>query len=163
LNKYNPVIVSAIRCNYNVTFTPLSPKVLATVYYITNYTTKAQVDRGQLVLAAAVLKKAQEVTEAAAADSTGLAPLLPLDMSKFALKAYNRFTRDTEVSSPAVAYFLLGQLSAYILRSDVSVTINFHWVKVNFCRALRCLLDEPSSEGLSDTAEQYVNFDSCTC
>jgi hypothetical protein len=58
LNKYNPVIVSAIRCNYDITFTPLSPKVLAAVYYMTNYVTKAQVDRGQLVLAATVLKKA---------------------------------------------------------------------------------------------------------
>jgi hypothetical protein len=55
-----------------------------------------------------VLKKAQEVAEAAAAEGAGLAALLPLDISKFALKAYNRFTRDTEVGGPAVAYFLLG-------------------------------------------------------
>ncbi|KAH9209870.1 hypothetical protein DL95DRAFT_476269 [Leptodontidium sp. 2 PMI_412] len=39
-------------------------------------------------------------------------------MSKFALKAYNRFTRDVEVGAPAVAHFLLGQPSAYIPKSD---------------------------------------------
>lgn len=83
-------------------------------------------------------------------------------MSKFALKAYNRFTRDTEVGGPAVAHFLLGQPSAYIPRSDASVTVNFHWVRVNFRSALHCLLDETGSEGLSETAEQYVNFDGRT-
>jgi hypothetical protein len=74
---------------------------------MTNYTTKAQVDWGQLVLAAAVLKKAQETAEAAAVDSSGLAAL-ELNMLKFVLKAYNHFTRDVEVSAPAVAHFLLG-------------------------------------------------------
>ena len=58
MNKYNPVISSTIRCNYDVNFTPLSPKVLAAIYYITNYVTKSQTDHRQLVLAAAVLKKA---------------------------------------------------------------------------------------------------------
>lgn len=159
LNKYNPVIASAIRCNHNITFTPSSPKVLAAVYYMTNYATKAQVDRGQLVLAAAVLKTAQEVAEAAAAEGIGLAAPPPLDMSKFALKAYNRFTRDTEVGGPAVAHFLLGQPSAYIPQCDAPVTINFHWVKVNVRRALRCLLDETGSEEAPETADQYMNFD----
>jgi hypothetical protein len=41
VNKYNPVIASAIRCNHDVNFTPSSPKVLAAVYYMTNYATKA--------------------------------------------------------------------------------------------------------------------------
>lgn len=41
LNKYNPVLASAIRCNHDITFTPSSPKVLAAVYYMTNYATKA--------------------------------------------------------------------------------------------------------------------------
>ena len=44
--------------NYDVNFTVSSPKVLTTIYYITNYITKAQVNQGQLVLAVAVLKKA---------------------------------------------------------------------------------------------------------
>ena len=126
MNKYNAVIASATGSNHDVNFTALSPKVLAAVYYITNYATKAQVDQGQLVLAAAVLKKAQETAEAAAAeDSDLLAPEL-LDMSKFALKAYNHFIRDVEVGAPTVAHFLLGQPSAYILKSDKSVTINFY-------------------------------------
>ena len=126
INKYNPVIASAIRCNHDVNFTPLSPKVLSAVYYITNYTTKAQVDRDQLVPAAAVLKKAQETAEAVAAKDNNLPAPEPLDMSKFALKAYNRFTRDVEVGAPAVAHFLLSQLSAYIPKSNKSVTINFY-------------------------------------
>ena len=107
VNKYNPVIVSAVRCNHDVNFTPSSPKVLSTIYYMTNYATKSQVDRGQLALAAAVLKKAQETAEAAAAEYSDLPAPEPLDISKFALKAYNRFTRDVEVGAPAVAHFLL--------------------------------------------------------
>ena len=46
LNKYNPVIISATGYNYNVNFTASSPKVLTARYYMTNYTTKAQVDWG---------------------------------------------------------------------------------------------------------------------
>jgi hypothetical protein len=158
VNKYNPVISSAIRCNHDVNFTPSSPKVLAAVYYMTNYATKAQTDRGQLVLAAAILKKAQEVAEAKAASDSGLPAPPPLDMSKFALKAYNRFTKDTEVGAPAVAHFLLGQPSAYIPKGDKSVTINFYWVKVHFRKALTDLLNE-SIEEAAETANQYVNFD----
>src|ERR1700710_2214076 len=75
VNKYNPVIASEIRCNHDVNFIPSSPKVLAAVYYMTNYATKAQVDRGQLVLAAA--------------ENNNLPSPEPLDMFKFALKAYN--------------------------------------------------------------------------
>jgi hypothetical protein len=162
VNKYNPVIASAIRCNHDLNFTPSSPKVLAAVYYMTNYATKAQVDRGQLVLAAAVLKKAQEAAEAAAAENSDLPAPPPLDMSKFALKAYNRFTRDVEVGAPAVAHFLLGQPSAYIPRSDRSVTINFYWVKINIRQVLSRLLDQTSSEGIAETVNQYIKFDGRT-
>ncbi|KAH7378662.1 hypothetical protein BKA64DRAFT_714432 [Cadophora sp. MPI-SDFR-AT-0126] len=56
VNKYNPVIASAIGYNHDVNFS--SPEVLATIYYMTNHAAKAQVDRGQLVLAAVVLKEA---------------------------------------------------------------------------------------------------------
>jgi len=72
VNKYNPVISSVIRYNHDVNFTPTSPKVLAAVYYMTNYVTKSQTDRGQLVLAATVLKKAQEVAKAESAADAGL-------------------------------------------------------------------------------------------
>ena len=162
VNKYNPVIASAIRCNHDVSFTASSPKVLSAIYYMTNYATKAQVDRGQLVLAAAVLKKAQETAEAAAAENSDLPAPEPLDMSKFALKAYNRFTRDVEVGAPAVAHFLLGQPSAYIPTSDKSVTINFHWVKISIRRVVNSLLDEPTDKGVAEFANQYINFDGRT-
>jgi hypothetical protein len=109
-----------------------------------------------------VLKKAQETAEAVAAENNDLPPREPLDMSKFALKAYNHFTRDVEVSAPAVAHFLLGQPSAYIPKSDRSVTINFYWVKINFQGVLSSLLDETSSEGITETANQYINFNGRT-
>jgi len=73
VNKYSPVIASATGYNHDVNFTASSPKVLAAIYYMTNYATKAQVDRGQLVLATALLKKAQETAEAAAAENSLLA------------------------------------------------------------------------------------------
>jgi hypothetical protein len=115
VNKCNPIISSAIRYNYNINFTPLLPKVLAAVYYITNYIIKYQTDRGQLTLAITVLKKSQEVAEAKATADIGLPIPKPLDMAKFVLKVYYRFTRDTEVGAPAVAYFFLNQSSFYIL------------------------------------------------
>jgi hypothetical protein len=59
------------------------------------------------VLAIAVLKKAQEIIEAKAIADIGLLTPLPLDMAKFALKAYYRFTRNTEVRAPVVVHFLL--------------------------------------------------------
>lgn len=101
------------------------------------------------------------VEAAAAEDADLLAPPL-LDMSKFALKAYNRFTRDVEVGALTVAHFLLGQPSAYIPKSDRSVTINFYQVKIHIRRVLNSLLDETSSEGILETANQYINFDGRT-
>jgi len=46
VNLYNTVIVSAIGYNHNINFTVLFPKVLAIIYYMINYTTKAQVNQG---------------------------------------------------------------------------------------------------------------------
>jgi PIF1-like helicase/helitron helicase-like protein len=162
VNKYNPVISSAIRCNHDVNFTPSSPKVLAAIYYMTNYITKSQTDHGQLVLAAAVLKKAQEVAEAEAAADIGLPVPKSLDMAKFALKAYHRFTRDTEVGAPAVAHFLLNQPSFYMPQGGRSVTINFYWVKVAFQTTLTALLNKSSPDFALIEAEQYTEFDSET-
>ena len=67
------------------------------------------------MLAAAVLKKVQEVAKAKVAIDIGLLVLKPLDMAKFALKAYHRFIRDTEVGASVVAYFLFNQPSFYML------------------------------------------------
>ena len=66
------------------------------------------------------------MAEAAASRNGDLPAPEQLDMSKFALKAYNCFTKDVEVGALAVAHFLLGQPSAYILKGDKSVTINFY-------------------------------------
>jgi hypothetical protein len=107
VNKYNPIISSVIRYNHDINFIPLLPKVLVVVYYMTNYIIKSQTDCGQLVLAIAVLKKAQEVIEAEAATDIGLLVPKPLDIAKFTLKAYYRFIRDIEVRALTIAYFLL--------------------------------------------------------
>ncbi|KAH8799116.1 hypothetical protein F5884DRAFT_758603 [Xylogone sp. PMI_703] len=160
VNKYNPVISSAIRCNHDINFTPSVHKILAFIYYTTNYITKSQTDRGQLVLAAAVLKKAQEVAEAEAAADVGLPIPKPLDMAKFALKAYHRFTRDTEVGALAVAHFLLNQPSFYMPQGGRSVTINFYWVKGAFQTALAALLGDSNPDITATEAEQYTEFDS---
>lgn len=115
MNKYNPIISSIIRYNHNVNFTPSLPKVLIAIYYITNYVTKSQTDYKQLILTITILKKAQEVTKAEVTTDIGLLVPKPLDITKFVLKAYYRFTRDTEVGALIVAYFLLNQPSFYIL------------------------------------------------
>ena len=121
--------------------------------------TKSPTDLGQLVLAAAVLKKAQEVAEAAAAADSELPAPKPLDMSKFALKAYNRFTRDTEVSAPEVALFLLQLPSFYVPKGGKNVTINFYWAKASFRSTLVALLDGMSSASPAEETEQYNAFD----
>ena len=54
------------------------------------------------------------VAEADATVDSRLPTPKPLDISKFALKAYNRFTRDVEVEAPAVAHFLAAFLSMYL-------------------------------------------------
>ena len=54
----------------------------------------------------AVLKKVQKVAKAKVATDVRLLVPKPLDIAKFALKAYHRFTRDTEVKALAIAYFL---------------------------------------------------------
>ncbi|CZR69862.1 uncharacterized protein PAC_19762 [Phialocephala subalpina] len=159
VNKYNPIISSAIKCNHDVNFTPSSSKVLAAVYYMTNYVTKSQTDRGQLVLAAAVLKKAQEVAKAKATADVDLPTPPPLDMAKFALKAYHRFTRDTEMGAPAVAHFLLNQPSFYVPQRTRSVTVNFYWVKLALQAALASLLDECCPNAAAIEAEQFTEFD----
>ena len=126
---------------------------------MTNYIIKSQTDRGQLVLTAAVLKKAQEAAEAEAAADAGLPVAQPLDMAKFALKAYYRFTRDTEVGAPAVAHFLLNQPTFYTPQGGRSVTINFYWVKAAFQSTLAALLDDSSPDIAAREADQYTEFD----
>ena len=127
---------------------------------MTNYITKSQTDCGQLVLAATVLKKAQEVAEGEAAADIRLPVPKPLNMAKFALKAYHRFTRDTEVGASAVAHFLLNQPSFYIPLGGRSVTINFYWVKGAFQTALAALLDNSGPDITAREAEQYTKFNS---
>jgi hypothetical protein len=139
---------------------PSLPKVLTTLYYITNYITKSQIDRRQLVLTTAVLKKAQEVTETEAAADIKLLVPKPLDIAKFILKVYHRFTRDTEVRAPAVAHFLLNQPSFYMLQWGQSISISFYWVKSAFRTALAALLDNSAPDIATIEAEQYTEFDS---
>ena len=83
-------------------------------------------------------------------------------MSKFALKAYNRFTRDVKVGALAVAHFLLRQPSVYIPKGDKSVTINFYWVKTNVRKVLNSLLNESTEKDVAESTNQYVNFDGRT-
>ena len=132
INKYNPIILSVIRYNYNINFIPSSLKVFTTIYYIINYIIKAQINCGQLIFTAAILKKAQEAVEAKAVENSKLLVLPLLNISKFTLKAYNQFIRDIEVSAPTIAYFLFRQPSVYILKGNKSIIINFYQVKVYF-------------------------------
>ena len=104
----------------------------------------------------------QEAAKVAASESGSLSAPELLDMSKFALKAYNRFTRGVEVGALVVAHFLLGQPSAYIPKGDKSVMINFYYAKTKVRRVLNSLLNETSDEDVAESANQYVNFDGRT-
>ena len=104
----------------------MSPKVFAAIYYITNYITKSQTDCGQLILAATILKKAQEVAKSKTTVDVRLLVPKPFNMAKFALKAYYRFIKNTKVKTPIVAHFLFNQLSFYMPLKGRSITINFY-------------------------------------
>ena len=119
INPWNPSLASALRSNHDISFVPTLTMALSTVYYMTNYATKHDVGQHQLILTAALVKRALEDAKAAAVPSEAQLRIRSQDMDKFALRAFNRLANDREVSGPQAASCLLGLPDSYKLPTTI--------------------------------------------
>jgi len=126
VNPWNPTLSSVLRSNHDISFIPTVTKALAAVYYMTNYATKYDVSQYQLILAAAILKRAIEDARSAAVPSETQLRIRSQDMDKFALRAFNRLACDREISGPQAASCLLGLPDYYTLPTKIR--------RLNLCR-----------------------------
>jgi hypothetical protein len=112
----------------------------------TTYATKYDVSQYQLILTAAILKRALEEAKSAADPSETQLRIRRHDMDRFALQAVNRLSSDREISGPQAASSLLGHPDFYALPTTIR--------RLNL-RHLRCRLDyvlaaEPGAFGVGD-------------
>jgi hypothetical protein len=76
ISPWNPSIASCLRLNHDISWIPTVSKLLALVYYITNYATKDDVSLWQMIAKGALLKQAIE--KAKTADPLTATASLPL-------------------------------------------------------------------------------------
>jgi hypothetical protein len=84
------------------------------MYYMTNYATKDDIKLHQVVMLAAVLRLSLEHTESEGQiqqpqQASQVPQAQRVDWSKFALRLYNRFAREREISGVAIANHILQQ------------------------------------------------------
>ena len=72
---------------------------LAVVYYMTNYTTKYDVSQYQLILTAAIVKRAIKDAKACPKLSERQLQIKLQDINKFALRVFNYLSADCEISN----------------------------------------------------------------
>jgi hypothetical protein len=119
VTPWNTTLCSLLRSNHDISFIPTITKALAAVYYITNYATKYDVSKYQLILTAAIVKRAQEDAEAATDPSESQLRIRCQGMNKFALRAFNRLSCEREISGPQAASCLLDLPDYYTLPAKV--------------------------------------------
>jgi len=94
VNPWNPVLASLLRLNLDISFIPTAARALAAVYYMTNYATKYDVSQYQLIMTAAIVKRAMEEAGSASDPSEEQQRIRQLGMDKFALRAFNHLSGD---------------------------------------------------------------------
>lgn len=156
LNKFNPVISSALHCNNDIAFTGSSEKILNFIYYVTNYLTKCEATYEQYTIAIGAIK---ELTDKGNKDT--LDQKIP--MNKFIIKAYNRFTKTLEVGGPAVARYLKGHNSYYCSPTGKVTTLQVRWLVTYALHlaqdACSSRVQEQGNEERRDAfSEQYRTF-----
>jgi hypothetical protein len=107
VTSYNPAITTCIRSNHDITWIPTTAKALAYVYYLTNYTTKADISPQQILLKSALIADSIKSINNNVSNSDDLQ-----EDSKFLLRLYNSIAHDQEISGVEIARSLL-QLPAY--------------------------------------------------
>jgi hypothetical protein len=89
INPWNPTLASLLRSNHDISFIPTGTRALAAVYYMTNYATKYDVSQYQVIMTAAIVKKAMEDAGSASDPSDEQQRIRQQKMDKFALRAFN--------------------------------------------------------------------------
>jgi hypothetical protein len=171
INRWNPIISSVLRSNHDISFIPSTSKTLASVYYMTNYATKDDIKLHQVVMMGAVLRLSMEHAETegrasqtqqveSARHAQPIPPAQTVDWSKFALRLYNRFAREREISGVAIANHILQQPAFYLpLGEQRRVNISLFWVRFEVTRIACLSRDSELPDGVEETSQnQYSTF-----
>lgn len=105
INSWNNTLAVALQSNHDIAFIPTKQLAFALIYYMTNYSTKDDLQQHQVILQAALLKQAMEAKEASAHGAAGEGDKI----ANFALRVYNRLSRKKAVSGVTIANHLLRQ------------------------------------------------------
>jgi hypothetical protein len=83
-----------------------------------------------------------------------------VDWSKFALRLYNKFAREREISGVAIANHILQQPTFFLpLGEQKKVNINLFWVRYEVTRIAALCRESELLEELEETGEnQYTTF-----
>ena len=105
--------------------------MLASLYYMSNYSTKDDVKLHQLVMTASIFKSALEKATAAKENLTPQQlSLLKTKPGDYAMKVYHQFRKEKEVGAVSVAAFLIGN-PAFYMPNEKSRHLDLFWVKRN--------------------------------
>jgi hypothetical protein len=144
---------------------------------MTNYATKDDIKMHQLVIRAAVLRLSLEQVQADTLTGSDPEPLnndsrsqrskCDVDWSKFALRLYNRFAREHEISGVTIANHILQQ-PAFFLPHGEQRKVNINLLRVRFevmrlamssdCPELREILEETDRNQYSEFSSNQVTF-----
>ena len=113
---------------------------------MTNYATKYDVSQYQLILTAAILKRALEDAKSVANPSETQLRIRRHDMDKFALQSFNRLSNDREISGPQAASSLLGLPDSYALPTTIR-RLNLRHLRYRLDHVLTA---EPGAFGVGD-------------
>ena len=157
VNKGNKILSCALRSNHDVSFIANSSRMLASLYYMSNYSTKDDVKLHQLVMTASIFKSA---LEKATAVKENLSPrqlaLLKTKPGDYAMKVYHQFRKEREVGAVSIAAFLLGHPSFY-MPNEKYKNLNLFWVKQNVQKYANLSRTE-SQPSTYDEGESFSTF-----
>jgi hypothetical protein len=138
---------------------------------MTNYATKDDIKLHQVVMMGAILKlsleqQAQQIQYVQGADTQNIQQAQyvqephRVDWSKFALRLYNRFAREREISGVTIANHILQQPAFFLpLGEQRKVNINLFWVRYEVTRIAALCQESELLEELEETGEnQYTTF-----
>jgi hypothetical protein len=128
VNPWNPAIASCIRSNQDISWIPTVAKALSLIYYVTNYATKDDVSPYQMLLKAALLKRAIEKAKATLTPDAADLRIRQKDTDQFALRCFNSLSHDREISGVQIASSLL-RLPNYYTHNYNFVQLNLWWLR----------------------------------
>jgi PIF1-like helicase len=131
--------------------------MLASLYYMSAYSTKDDVKLHQLVMTASVFKSALEKATAA---KENLTPqqlrLLKTKPGDYAMKIYHQFRKEKEVGAVSIAAFLIGH-PAFYMPNEKTKHLDLFWVKRNVQKYAN-LSRVDSLDFTDDEAEAFSTF-----